>query len=82
MGHQGSYQPPGGPYRGRPSNKKSDTQRRRRRNIEAETFDKLGQEVEILKEEVEKLKNPKGIEDNPARTCKDMEHCDTGFEDG
>ena len=42
----------------------------------------LGEELVAIKDDIEKLKVPKGDKDNPARSCKDLLMCEQRFADG
>lgn len=47
------------------------------------TFEKFGEEIKVLKNNIEEIKRPQGNRDNPARYCKDMFRCnDNKYKNG
>ena len=63
--------------------KKGERHRREAGLNDVETFEKIGQEMKLIQNTIDKIKQPDGKnKDNPARYCKDMYRCNEGSKNG
>ena len=59
---------------------KKQIQRHRRSTVEV--FERMEKKIEVIKNSIDEIKQPRGKKDNPARYCKDMYICNAGKKDG
>lgn len=54
----------------------------RMRRSPMESLEQIGQNIQVIKNEIDEIYKPSGNKKNPARYCKDMYRCNNNYKNG